>query len=167
MHNSGDDSDEWPHRHAGHAHRPPFAPVPQPQKRAPHTAGRPRCSAGHARSRRGEHLHAIRCNHAGHARSEVIRGHQRSSELACRTRSIAQRAASRCLAAPVTRRACCTCGTPIGRRGEHLHARQVISGNLVAISCLISCCTWNSFPWAYARVARHSYSRCWRGRAPW
>jgi len=85
---------------------------------------------------------AIRCNHAGHARSEVIRGHQRSSELACRTRSIAQRAASRCLAAPVTRRACCTCGTPMGRRGEHSHARQVISGNLVAISC----CTWNSFP---------------------
>jgi hypothetical protein len=41
----------------------------------------------------------------------------------------------------------------MGRRGEQLHARQVISGNLVAISC----CTWNSFP--MGRRGEHLHAR--------
>lgn len=94
------------------------------------------------------HRHALRHGAHRHARlrpptaalrtcpsaTKASSSHCRPSALACRTRSIAQRAASRCLAAPVTRRACCTCGTPMGRRGEHLDARQVINGNLVAIT---------------------------------
>jgi hypothetical protein len=78
------DSDEWPHRHAGHAHRPPFAPVPQPQKRAPHTAGRPRWPADtldRAVVSTCMQSDAILPDTLDQRSSEVIRGHQRSSEV--------------------------------------------------------------------------------------
>ena len=110
--------------------------------------------------------HRTTAHHTCPSATKASSSHCRPSALACRTRSIAQRAASRCLAAPVTRRACCTWNSEVGRRDEHLHSTYMQGRSSVAISNQLLH-TWNSLPWAYARVARHSCSRCWRGWAPW